>query len=501
MTDVRYNIGYITRLTRSLPFIARAGIYLPFRGRMPARTHKQIYILNTDCMAFSFSDIIDKIKASINYCLSGVWREPHNTMRIRIIKTISLSVRSFMDRGLQMKSASLTYSTVLAIVPALALLLAIGRGFGFQDILAGNIFAYFPSQHKAIETALRFVNSYLEQASSGVFVGVGVLMLLWTLVSLLSNIEENFNMIWDIKKDRTMYQKITDYISICILIPILMVCSSGLSIFTSTIIQSNVHFAFLTPIINLALEASPVVLAWLAFTLSFFLIPNTKVQFKYAAIAGALCAVAFQILQLLFVNGQIYVSKYNAIYGSFAFLPLLLIWLQLSWLILLFGCVLTYSMQNVFAFNFLGNVKNISQNYRRKLALVCIAAMVRRFVEGGKPLTLNEFSNDYDIPIRIVSDMMYTMHKVGIVYVILLAEGETGYAPAVDVSKFTVGELFSKIDTVGDSDFVPRFNKIYPDISNKVEEINHDIWQPYDKTLIKDITIPSDAEIRLRMKQ
>lgn len=446
-------------------------------------------------MANFIGNIIDKTVAFVNYCWTGVWREPRNTLGIRIIKTLSLSVRSFLDRGLQMKSAALTYSTVLALVPALALLFAIGRGFGFQDILAASIFQYFPAQHKAIETAITFVDSYLKEASSGVFVGIGILMLLWTLISLLSTIEESFNNVWDIKKDRTIYEKITDYIAICLLIPILMACSSGVSIFMSTIVQSNVHLAFLTPLLNIGLEASPVVLAWLAFSLSYFLIPNTKVQFKYAAISGAICAIAFQILQLLFVNGQIYVSKYNAIYGSFSFLPLLLIWLQFSWLILLFGCVLTYSMQNVFAFNFLGDITEISQDYRRKIALVVAGAIFHRFGENKEPLTRNEISTLYDIPIRMVGDVTFTLHKAGVIYNVMLPHNNMGYAPAIDSATFTVGELLRKIDRFGDSDFIPRFNLIYPQIVKMTDEWNEHAWDMAEKVLLRDIPLPNTETI------
>ena len=224
-----------------------------------------------------FAKAATKVTDFAQYCWTGVWREPHNTMKIRVIKTISLAVRSFMDRGLQTQSASLLF--------------AIGRGFGFQDLLESSLLSSFPAQRQAIQTGLKFVDSYLKEASSGIFVGVGILMLLWTLVSLLSTIEQAFNTVWDIKKDRNIYQKITDYIAICLLVPVLMICSSGVSIFMSTIVQNNVQLAFLSPVINVALEASPVILAWMAFSLSYFLIPNTKVQFKYAAIAGLLCAI------------------------------------------------------------------------------------------------------------------------------------------------------------------------------------------------------------------
>ncbi len=445
-------------------------------------------------MATKISKLIDRAIAFGNYCWTGVWREPRNTFKVRLIKTLNLSIRSFMDRGLQMKSAALTYSTVLAIVPALALLFAIGRGFGFQDILAGNIFSYFPSQHKALETALTFVDSYLKEASGGVFVGAGIILLLWTLISLLSTIEEAFNNVWDIKKDRTMYQKITDYISICLLIPILMVCSSGVSIFMSTIVQSNVHLAFLSPVINVVLELSPLALAWLAFALSYFLIPNTKVQFKYAAISGAVCAIAFQILQLLFVNGQIYVSKYNAIYGSFSFLPLLLIWLQLSWLVLLFGCVLTYSMQNIFAFNFLGNVSNVSQDYHRKIAVVVTAAIFERFKNEESPLTRNEISTLYDIPIRLVGDLTYVLKETGIIFNVLIKDDVIAYTPAVDITTFTVGDLFRRLDNYGDSDFIPRFNSIYPTIVENLHHWKDHAWDLAEKKLLADEALPSPED-------
>ncbi len=440
--------------------------------------------------------LIAKAKAAYIFCTIGVWRETKETLFVRIVKTLNLSVRSFLDRGLQMKSAALTYSSVLALVPALALLLAIARGFGFQDIIASSLYSYFPAQHKALETGMGFVDSYLKEANNGVFVGVGIIVLLWTLVSLLSTVEETFNNIWDIKKDRTIYQKVTDYIAICLLVPILMVCSSGVSIFMSTIVQNNVRLAFLTPFVNVALEAAPLLLAWMAFTLSYFLIPNTKVQIKYAAIAGAVCAIAFQIIQLLFVNGQIYVSKYNAIYGSFAFLPLLLVWMQLSWLVLLFGCVLTYSLQNIFAFNFLGDVHSISQDYRRKISLVVAAVIFQRFRDGLTPPTRNDISTLYDIPIRLVGSITFALHDVKLINNVMVKDDQIGYAPAVETSSLTAGELLRKLDTLGDSDFIPRFNAIYPDLIARVDKWNQGAWDQADDVKIIDLSIPAPQTIK-----
>lgn len=440
------------------------------------------------------SKMIDKASNLVYYCWTGVWHETRDTTGIKILKVINLSVRSFLDRDLQTKSMSLTYSTVLAIVPALALLFAIGRGFGFQSLLEDQLFKSFPAQKQSITFALKFVDSYLKEASQGLFVGIGIIFLLWTLISLLSSIESAFNQVWDVKKDRSFYQKVTDYIAICLMVPVLMICSSGVSIFMSATIQDNSHLAFLTPLVNISLEIAPFVLAWLAFSLSFFLIPNTKTQFKYAAVSGALCALLFQILQLLFVNGQIYVSKYNAIYGSFSFLPLLLIWLQLSWLILLAGCVLTYSLQNVFAFNFLGDLDKISTNYLRKVTIILTAAIVGRFRKGKKPLSCSQLSFYYDIPLRVVTRICDNLNKAGLTNYVVLPNDKLGVAPAVETGSLSVGGLLSKLDHVGCHDFIPRFAIVYTGILTKIDAWLKQAYEALDNKLISDIDIPEDSD-------
>ena len=437
--------------------------------------------------------LIEKATAIAQYCWTGVWKSQKDNIGTRLLKTLNLSIRSFLDRGLQWKSMALTYTTVLAIVPALALLLAIGRGFGFQNLLQTSLYQYFPSQSKAITTGLSFVDSYLEQASSGLFVGIGIIVLLWTLISLLSSIEESFNYIWDIKRNRGFFQQITDYIAICLIVPVLMICSSGVSIFMSAIIQDSTKDTIFSPLVNIMLEASPVVLAWLAFSLSYCLIPNTKVQFRYAAIAGAVCAVAFQVLQLLFVNGQLYVSKYNAIYGSFSFLPLLLVWLQLSWLILLFGCVLTYSLQNVFAFNFLGDLSEVADNYMKRVTLVIMTVIVHRFLDGKKPMTANELSLAYDMPIRLVNRICESLYRAGLLYRVMDKGQDIAFTPAVNADTITVGEIFRRLDNIGDSDFIPQFNIHYASLMKKADILLEEAYAAADKVTLSSLKAPQQC--------
>lgn len=444
----------------------------------------------------NISKIIDKGKALYEYYTVGVWKDPRDSMWIRIVKSINLTVNSFLDRGLQIKSMALTYSTVLAIVPAFALLVAIGRGFGMQDNLTKELYTFFPSQAHAITTSLDFVDSYLNQASQGVFVGVGIVTLLWTLISLLSNIEDSFNSICDVKEGRTMYQKVTDYIAICLIVPILMICSSGVSIFVSTTFQNVVHLPFLTPVINTCLEAFPVVLAWLAFSFSYFLIPNTKINFKYAAISGAICAVFFQILQMLIVSGQIYVSKYNAIYGSFSFLPLLLVWLQMSWLILLSGCVLTYSLQNVFAFNFLGSDGEISQVSKQMIALVVMSIVSQDFLAHRKPRSVSDLASQQYLPVRVVRKVVDMLKEGGMVNLVKISDDEFGIAPAEEIYSLTGSEFLRKFAKTGDNQLVPLFEKIYSGMLPKVEPAFKKAYESFDSIFLKDLPVPSPFDVK-----
>ena len=439
-----------------------------------------------------FSRFFTKISNWYSYASSGVWDDPSNKTRVKVVKVINLSFRSFMDRDLQTKSMSLTYSTVLAIVPTFAMIFAIGRGFGFQNLLEDQLLMNFPAQKSFITFALKFVDSYLNQASQGVFVGVGLIFLLYTLVSLLSDIETNFNQIWDIKKDRSILQKVTDYIAICLLVPIMMICSSGVSIFMSSTLQSNDHFAFLTPIVNVALEASPFILAFMAFSISFCMIPNTRVKVKYATTSGAICAIIFQILQMLFLSGQLYVSKYNAIYGSFSFLPLLLIWLQLSWLILLFGCVLTYSLQNIFAFNFLDNSVPPSRSLETKVMLIIMAITARRFHNGETPLSAQEISVNYNLPIRMVNRLCNKLKKAGLINLVVKENETMGVTPAVDTDELTVGNIFKKIENEGNPHYIPKFDSIYANAIEALDSWFGRCYEDLNKIPLKDIPLPSE---------
>lgn len=415
----------------------------------------------------SKQSLVDRIMTHWEYYSKGIWRDTRNTWRVNAIKTINLSVRSFLDRDLQSQACALTYRTLLAIVPALALLFAIGRGFGFQNIMESQIESYLPSQRMALHAAFGFVDSYLEQASEGIFVGVGIVFLLWTLISLLSSVEDSFNNIWQVPNGRSFWRKMTDYLAIFIVLPVLTICSSGLTLLMSTSLKNLLPTAFAEPATTIIIDGASLVLTWLFFAGSYILIPNTKVKPLNALIAGVVVGTSFQVLQWLFVSGQLYVSKYNAIYGSFSFLPLMLIWLQLTWLITLIGGVLCYASQNIGEFNFGDNIKNISYEYRRQVMIVIMAIIAKRFSQSKSPLTIDEIAIEYKIPVNLVTIAVLRLRDVGLINFIETPDSDLTkhpVQPSCDVSQLSVGQVIRHLQETGDKDFIPQFDTNYSEI-------------------------------------
>lgn len=422
----------------------------------------------------NINKIKDRAVGFWRYVSVGIWSESRNTLKVKVVKTINLSVRSFMNADIQSQACALTYRTVLAIVPALALLFALGRGFGFQKLIEEEIYTIFHAQHEAINRMLAFVDSYLNQASEGVFVGIGLLFLLWTLISLVSSVEDIFNVVWGVKNGRSMWRKVTDYMAMLLILPVLMICSGGLSMLISSTINSIFHFSFLTPLVSMFLEFGSWVFTWLFFAAVYMLMPNVKVKFVNALIAGVMAGTGFLILQWIFVSGQMYVAKYNAIYGSVSFIPLMLIWLQLVWVITLSGAVLCYSSQNIFEFDFKDDVEHISARYNEKVIMAIAVAIIKRFGESKPALTEHEIIVDYRLPARLVSNGVDALIRAGIISRVVIDEKKElyGYQPAMDVDKITVSMFRNRLEASGRHGFIPSFDRTFPGIVRIYDELS-----------------------------
>lgn len=437
--------------------------------------------------------LVDWCKNLWEYVTDGVWSDQRHRWYINLIKTVNLTVRAFLDRDVQSQAAALTFKTLLAIVPALALLFAISKGFGIQNVLKTSLFEYFPAQGEALDKALIFVDSYIQSSTEGVFVGVGIVFLLYTLISLLGSVEDAFNKIWNVKQGRTLARKITDYTAILMLLPILLVCSSGITVFMSSALTTALPFKFMSPLISGLVDFAGIFLGWMFWVGTYALIPNTRVQFKNALISGVIAGTGYYILQWLFVTGQIYVTKYNAIYGSFAFLPLLLLWLQLVWIITLAGGGLCYASQSISQFNFSNKLSRISLDYKRKVMVAVMAIIVKRRESMKTPQEESEISADYNLPVAVVNQTVNLLVEAGLVERVLLSSRGgrqvLGVAPALDTQDISLGLMIRKLRSTGSDDFIPDFDRHFADVIAAVDRIERNLYTDADSILLRDLKL------------
>ncbi|MDD4608795.1 MAG: YihY/virulence factor BrkB family protein [Bacteroidaceae bacterium] len=437
----------------------------------------------------------DTIKRIFHFLSYEIWRitdndvSKHRSYIYYVLKTIIITIRRFKLDRITDKASALTYSTILSIVPILAIIFAIGKGFGFSDLIEKQLRTTFAGQEETIDTLLEFVNSYLSQTKSGLFVGIGIVLLLWTIINLISNVELQFNHIWQIKKSRGIYRKFTDYFSVILLMPFFILFSGGLSIYLTGFAKEMDTFIILAPIVKIVLQVIPYFITCLIFTGLYMFMPNTHVKFKHALFSGIIVGITYQFFQYWYINGQMSVSRYNAIYGSFAAIPLFLLFLQFSWTICLVGTQLTYAGQNIRNFNFSNDTDTISRRYEDFVCILIMSVICKRFEKGETPYTSEILSTAYKIPIRLTQNMLYKLVEVGLLHE---ASDDTKsniptYQPSIDINKMTVNYILDKIDTYGSENFKIEKSKEYKALWDTMIERQKNLNQHYNQMLVKDL--------------
>lgn len=396
------------------------------------------------------------IRKTIDFFKYGIWkdfsRKPrHTRFAVATLRMLILAIERFTTKRIIDSAAALTYSTLLAIVPILAVVFAIARGFGFNKYIEEWFRGVLSSQPQAADTIVGFVNSYLIHTQSGIILGIGLVFMLWTVTILIRNIELAFNRIWQVKKPRSFFRTVTDYMGMFILAPIIIVVTSGVSIFVVSFANETEGFELLAPMVRRLWDLTPYVLMSAVFIALYVFMPNTKVKLRCAIGPGILAGVAMQGLQLFYIHSQIWVSSYNAIYGSFAALPLFMLWVQISWNICLFGAELCYTSQNMEESAFRTETYEISPRYRMIMSMMLMSHICRRFEKGEKPYTALELKLKTNIPIRVAQELLYELTNMHMVSEVTSDEKgeESVYQPAEDLARLSVGLLIERYESAG----------------------------------------------------
>lgn len=373
-----------------------------------------------------------------------------------VIRTIVLVIRGFGSKNLNDTAKSLTFSLIFAVVPILAMIVAVAKGFGVADVIETQLNDSFLGNTNMVPTIMAMVQRYLETAQGGVFIGIGILILLWAVYSFFQSVETAFNRIWNVKKSRSILRQATTYIAIVVLIPVLIVCSAGINIFVHSTVESTIHVEAVHEFLHTSgVKMLQFVLVWLLFTVMYIAVPNTKVKFMSALIPGVLMGTLFQLLQMLSVYLIAMLSRTSIVYGAFATIPILMTWLQYTSLLILIGAQMSYAIQNNEEFEYEKDVDTMSRRYKDFIMLYLLYEIIKRFDADEPPLTAHELAVHDHLPIRVVNQLLSRLVETGILREVYVEENEEKtYQPALDTHKISVGMVLERIEAQGSEEFL-----------------------------------------------
>ena len=408
--------------------------------------------------------MVRMIEKIIDFLSQGIWRirlrglPRRKYYLFRTLRVVVLSLRNFDRNKCQLRASALTFYTLLSVVPVMAMAFGVAKGFGLRDGLDNALKTNIKGQEEAIGYITEWSDNLLANTGGGIIAGVGVLLLLWSVIRLLGSIERSFNEIFGIQTHRSLGRRVIDYMAFMLIAPIFLVISSSLTVFLIGQIDSVMQSFQLIPVsvgatIKYFARWLPYLVIWGLFMFIYLYMPNTRVHWRAALLGGVIGGTMFQLLQWGYVWAQFGVARYNAIYASFAALPLFLMWVQASWLIVLFGAEICFAFENEETYEFERDCLNVSRRFKQLMALRIIQLSVGDFVEARRARNAVEIANHIEAPIRLVREVLGDLVRADVMSAIS-REGSNGkssecYQPAQSVDRLTIKRVLELLDTHG----------------------------------------------------
>ncbi|MDR0420159.1 MAG: YihY/virulence factor BrkB family protein [Prevotellaceae bacterium] len=431
-----------------------------------------------------FAIITDFIRRCVKFVTRDIWyltkEKPSSkdSFLTRQLKIIIIALRSFVEDKITIRASALTYYTLMSLIPVAALIFAMAKGFNYETELRAFLFENFYDQQDIVQWVLDFVDSTLKNTKNGLIAGIGIIMLLWACLKLLIHIEESFNHVWNVKNPRSWKNRITNYLAVFIIAPVFLMVSISVSLVVNHDLSGMTFLDSISPVLNFLYECIPFVSIWILFALIYKFMPNTRVKFSHAMLAGIVAGSLFQLTQDLYVYSQVSITKFSAIYGTFAAIPLFLMWAQLSWLIVLLGAELAFAYQNVSNYESEKASEHTSFYQRKIFALIITRMIAVNFKNENEPLEISDISEKLSLPTRIIRTVVHSLVESGILSeVVAKNEKEYGYQPAFDINSMTVATVFSHLEKLNSSDFASD-NDEY----KNVEKLINTMWADFENS-------------------
>jgi len=414
---------------------------------------------------------------------------------VKYLRVILLGSRAFIRDKCQKSASVLTYYSLLSVVPVVAVAFAVAKGFGLDKLIEKQILQIGEKanwQADMTSQIILFSHKLLDQSKGGVIAGVGVILLLWTVISIFGKIEDSLNEIWEVKKSRILVRKFSDYMAMMVIAPVLFIISSSATVLVASQVKVIANKLALlgafSKVILLLLNLLPYVSIWVLLTMLYLVMPNTRIPPKSAILGGIAAGTITQIVEWIYIKFQIGVAGYSAIYGSFAALPLFLAWLQMSWMIVLFGAEIAYANEHYETFGFQPDYSRISVSSRKLLMLRIFHLLTKKFSLGEKPLSAKQIAYTLEIPIRLVRHLLDELTTIGLV--VETAKGisnEAAFQPGRTIEDITVKYALDKYEQSGTSHLPVSQSEEAEKISMHLKNISEVSEKAAGNVMLKEI--------------
>ncbi len=381
----------------------------------------------------------------IDFLRHGIWEQEGGNGIVRPFRIAVYTVRGIGEHDIFLRASALTYYTILSIVPIGALIFGFLKGFGFDERLWEWIYEKFPGDSAFVDNYLRgFVDKMLEHTRGGLIAGVGIVVLFWSVVRVFTTIEGSFNNIWEVKQSRSLTRQLSDYLSVVIVAPILLLSGSALTAVVRLYLEPYVW----SWLLNVVFTSTELVLLWVLFAFVYWVMPNTRVKFKGAIIAAIIAGTSFWVFQQAYFALQSSLSSNNAVYGTFAAIPLLLVWVQTSWVIALVGAELSFAYQNIDRYELERQAVFMNATNKRKIVVGTMAVIAKHFVDGEGAVSSEDIASELGLPVRSVRDVVYELEQSGLVVAVKSEHDQKthSYVPARDVHELTVYDVVESVE-------------------------------------------------------
>ncbi|MCK5392273.1 MAG: YihY/virulence factor BrkB family protein [Deltaproteobacteria bacterium] len=439
------------------------------------------------------AELIKKVNDFLTKDLWHLDTGPLNRFRtwlVYLTKLIYATVREFTDNELTLRGMSLVYTTLLSIVPLLAFSVSILKAFGVVDNQVEPFLANFmePLGEKGSEITQQIIG-FINNINFGVLGTVGLLMLIYTSISLIMKIEDSLNHIWKVRKGRSIVRRFSDYISILLIGPVLMLAAIGLtaSFESNTIVQKIVSIEPLGTLVLFVGKLIPYLFVFLVFTFVYILIPNTKVKFKSAFIGGAIAGIAWQTTGWVFAFSVAKSTRYAAIYSSLAVLILFMIWLYVNWLIMLIGAQIAYCHQNLKFLDLGKRIFQLSGKLKEKLSFMIMYLIGYNFYHNKEKWTYDMLAQHLGLPQESLESTIKELEDKNLI--LEVGEDPVFYLPAKAIEAITLEEIIDAARVNKETTFLENRYLSKPEVDLVTENIDGAIRGVLGELTLRDLVL------------